>query len=250
MRVLVTRPAGQAGAWVQLLQEAGLQAEALPLIAIAPAADRAALEAAWASLADAALVVFVSPNAVSCFFDGRPEGAVWPAGTTAASPGPGTTRELRALGVTDIVEPAADAPQFDSESLWAELGARDWQGQRVLIVRGASGRDWLATRLRERGARLEFVAAYARQAPTLGAAESALLAEAVSSPERHVWLFSSSEAVTNLAALVPGARWSEARAVATHPRIAQTARSLGFGRVGEARPSAEAVVACIQSLAS
>lgn len=249
MRVLVTRPAAQAGEWVQLLRNAGLQAEALPLIDIAPSGDVAALAQAWQGLHEVALVVFVSPNAATCFFDGRPEGAVWPEAVVAASPGPGTTRVLRALGVPTVVEPAADSAQFDSEALWLQLAGRDWHGRRVLIVRGASGRDWLAERLRERGAVLEFVAAYARAVPALSTEAQVLLQAALAAPEQHLWLFSSSEAVTNLQALAPSASWSNATALATHPRIAQTARSLGIGRVLEARPSAEAVVACIQSIA-
>ena len=44
--------------------------------------------------------------------------------------------------------------------------------------------------------------------------------------------------------------WSQARALATHPRIAQRARDCGFGVVHESRPTLEAVVACIQSIPS
>lgn len=249
MRVLVTRPAAQAGEWVQLLRDAGLQAEALPLIEIAPSVDAPALAQAWHSLHEMALVAFVSPNAATCFFDGRPDGAAWPDTVAAASPGPGTTRVLRALGVSMVVEPAADSPQFDSEALWRQLAQRDWNGRKVLIVRGASGRDWLADRLRERGALLQFVAAYGRVAPALSAEARHLLDTALAAPTQHLWLFSSSEAITNLQVLAPEASWSQALALATHPRIAQTARSLGIGRVLEARPSAEAVVACIQSIA-
>ncbi|MBC7994305.1 MAG: uroporphyrinogen-III synthase, partial [Rhizobacter sp.] len=87
MRVLVTRPAAQASDWVQQLRAAGLQAEALPLIDIAPPADTSPLVAAWATLAQKALVVFVSPNAVSRFFAARPEPLLWPPAALAGSPG-------------------------------------------------------------------------------------------------------------------------------------------------------------------
>jgi uroporphyrinogen-III synthase len=250
MRVLVTRPAAQAGEWVQQLCRAGLQAEALPLIEIAPAADAGAVAAAWAVVPSQAMVVFVSPNAAAHFFAARPVHAVWPAGALAASPGPGTTRVLRELGVPAIVEPADDAPQFDSEALWQQLSARDWAGRHVLIVRGTSGRDWLAERLRERRAELSFVAAYSRTAPRWSPAEQALLAEALARPGEHLWFFSSSEAIDHLQALAPQAAWAASQAVATHPRIAERARRLGMGRVLEARPSLEAVVSCIQSIAS
>lgn len=165
MRVLVTRPAAQASEWVQQLRAAGLQAEALPLIDIAPAADAASVGAAWRALPTVDLVVFVSPNAAAHFFAARPAPVHWPAELLAASPGPGTTRVLRDLGVACIVEPAADAPQFDSEALWQQLGARDWRGKLVLVARGEGGRDWLADKLRQHGARVSFVAAYRRAAP-------------------------------------------------------------------------------------
>jgi uroporphyrinogen-III synthase len=38
--------------------------------------------------------------------------------------------------------------------------------------------------------------------------------------------------------------------VATHPRIADRARTLGIGRVIESRPGLDDIVACIQSIRS
>ena len=61
------------------------------------------------------------------------------------------------------------------------------------------------------------------------------------------WLFSSSEAVQNLCALLPAASWQAARALATHPRIAQAAREAGFGRVRECSPRIEDVIAALES---
>lgn len=253
MRVIVTRPAAQAQAWVRDLCERGLDAVALPLIAIGAAADPEVVRAAWETLPEHRLVVFVSPNAVEQFFAAAPEGARWPERTLAGSPGPGTTRELRARGVPPaaVAEPAVDAPQFDSEALWAQLSARPWQGRSALIVRGDGGRDWLADTLRSAGARVELLAAYRRVASNPDAAQRALLAAAIAAPAQHLWLFSSSEAIDRLAALRPdleAAAWHASQAIATHPRIAERARSLGFGAVHAARPGIDDVTACIQSI--
>ena len=253
MRIIVTRPAAQAQAWVRDLRERGLDAVALPLIAIGAAADPEVVRVAWETLSEHRLVVFVSPNAVEQFFAAAPEDARWPDRTLAGSPGPGTTRELRARGVSaaSIAEPAADAPQFDSEALWAQLSARPWQGRSALIVRGDGGRDWLADTLRSAGARVELLAAYRRVASKPDAAQRALLAAAVAAPAEHLWLFSSSEAIDRLAALRPDldtAVWHASQAVATHPRIAERARALGFGAVHGARPGIDDVTACIQSI--
>ena len=78
MSVLVTRPAGQAGEWVDGLRAAGLDAVALPLIGIEGPAHPAAVQAAWAGLAGYAMVMFVSPNAAAHFFALRPDGLAWP----------------------------------------------------------------------------------------------------------------------------------------------------------------------------
>jgi uroporphyrinogen-III synthase len=248
-RVLVTRPAAQAAEWVRLLQGHGLEATALPLIGIEPPADAAAVVAAWSQLASLQCVVFVSPNAAEQFFALRPAGAVWPDALQAASPGPGTTETLRRLGVPAerITAPADDAPQFDSESLWLPLALRNWQGAQVLVVRGEAGRDWLADRFRQQGASVRFLTGYRRVAPRLDSPAVAVLEAALRAPQSHLWFFSSSEAVGHLVRLRTGALWSESRAVATHPRIAQAARSAGFGQVRTCRPEPSSVVACIQS---
>lgn len=250
MKVLITRPAGQAAEWAQALRDRGLDVAVLPLIGIAPPADPAAVTAAWQTLAAQRLVVFVSPNAAEQFFALRPAGATWAAAADAGSPGPGTSRVLERLGVPParIVEPAADAPQFDSESLWAQLRERDWNGAPVLIVRGDGGREWLADTLRDRGAQVAYLSAYRRAAPKLAPDEQACLTTAVAEPEAHLWLFSSSEAIDHLQQLAPQAAWQAGQALTTHPRIAKRARAAGFGQVHECRPAMEAVVACIQSI--
>ena len=249
MRLIVTRPRAQAAAWVRELLALGQQVSALPLIEIAPLDDPAPLRQAWQGLDGYAWVVFVSANAVQHFFAAAPPGLGWPAGVLAGSTGPGTSAALRAAGVSEaaLVEPAADAPAFDSEALWARVSGQDWSGRRVLVVRGEDGRDWLAETLRARGAAVDFVAAYRRRAPLCGAAETALLQAALAAPAAHLWLFSSSEAVANLQALAPTADWSRSAALASHPRIVQAARAAGFGRVDLTAPVPAAVVALLEA---
>lgn len=256
MRVIVTRPALQALPWVERLRALGVDAVALPLIDIAPAEDPAPVLAAWHGLPAQALVMFVSANAVAQFFALRPPGAAWPAGVLAGATGPGTSAALLEAGVPAgcIVEPAADAPSFDSEALWARLAHRDWAGRRVLVVRGEHGRDWLADTLRAHGAALDFVSAYRRLPPAPGAEGQAVLAAALAVPAGHLWHFSSSEAVGRLAAMAsavqPTATWQGSLALASHPRIAEAARALGFGRVELVAVQPEAVAAAATRLAA
>ena len=71
-----------------------------------------------------------------------------PPGTLAACVGPGSAQSLAEHGVPDalIVQPAAGAASLDSEHLWEQLAPRrDWQGARVLLLRGdASAGDLVA----------------------------------------------------------------------------------------------------------
>jgi uroporphyrinogen-III synthase len=249
--VLVTRPQPQADEWVARLGSLGVAARALPLLGIADAPDGTALKQVQEALADFALAMFVSPSAVERFFAGW-QAAAWPAATLAGSTGPGTEAALRKAGVPAacIVTPPAEQGRFDSEALWLQLrGRRAWAGARALIVRGEGGRDWLADTLRQHGADMHFVEAYRRTAPVLDAAGSALLAQALAQPSRHLWLFSSSEAVRHLPGLAARADgpadWSASSAVATHERIVQAARDIGFGQVERVDVSPEALVAHI-----
>lgn len=246
LRVIVTRPLAQALPWVESLNEAGFDAYALPLIDIEPVTDTAPVRDAWARVAGTALVMFVSANAVQHFFAQQPEDLAWPLSALAGSTGPGTTAALQQAGLPAacIVEPLPGA-SFDSESLWARLKARNWIGQRVMVVRGEEGRDWLADQLREAGAVVEHVAAYRRVAPIPDDAARALLSAAAAEPAKHCWFFTSSEAIGHLRELAPGVDWSTSRALASHLRIAQTARLAGFGDVRLVDPRPPSVVEAI-----
>lgn len=253
MRVIVTRPAGEAGRWLDALRERGFDAVALPLMAIAPVSDPTALRAAWLGLAQARAVMFVSGNAVRHFFAGQPSGGSWPAATRAWATGPGTREALLQAGVDAglVDSPPASAAQFDSETLWRQVAAQVRPGDLALIVRGgdaqgaSSGRDWLADRLVAAGAKVELVVAYRRGAPGFSPAQLQQASEAIDAGD--VWLFSSSQAISHLRAALPRQDWSRARAVATHARIADAARRAGFGVVCESRPAVDAVVAALES---
>ena len=254
MRVLVTRPESEARHWVEELRRRGFDAQALPLIEIAPVADPAMLVAAWRQLDRYRAVMFVSGNAVRHFFGHRPEGKPWPAPTRAWAPGGGTRDALLAAQVTPelIDAPPPQAAQFDSETLWQQVAGQVGDGDRVLIVRGAdaqgasSGRDWLAERVAAAGAQVEVLPAYLRRPPVL-TEEQLAQARCCGRTEGCVWLFSSSQAIEHLRTLLPGESLAQCRAVATHPRIAQAARRAGFGVVCESRPSLAAVVAALES---
>lgn len=249
--VIVTRPEREAAQWVSALRERGMQAHALPLIAIAAAPDRQALVSCREDLAGYRAAMFVSANAVHGLLAGA--GPAWPAVTRAWATGPGTRQALLEDGVpASLVDaPASEAAQFDSEALWSRVGAGISPGDRILIVRGGdaggqpAGRDWLAQRLEAVGARVDTVVAYARGLPGWDASQRERAQAGASNGAW--WIFSSSEGVDNLRRLLPGQDWSAARAVCAHPRIAEAARAAGFGVVKSTRPALDDVVAFLQS---
>ena len=268
LRILVTRPQPQAAEWVQALREQALDAHALPLIAIEAPVNPAPVVALWRHLAGQRLLMFVSPAAVDWFFRLRPPGTLWPAGTLAAAPGPGTARQLTeagsACGLTprQVLSPQADAEQFDSESLWPVLAPLNWQGQSVCIISGgdqqeARGRTWLAEQLRAQGAQVHAQLCYQRGPGRWTPAQQALARAALTQPDAHLWLFSSSQGIDHLIEahlrdLTPpmAANWSQARALSTHPRITERARLLGFTHILETRPTLQAVVAALRPLSA
>ena len=285
--VIVTRPAQDAAHWVEALTNQGFQAQALPLIEVGPATDLAAaafVQQVWRNLDNYAACMFVSGNAVTYFFQQkRPETQsnraqkainnvandaidTLPAKLRFLAPGPGTATALLAVGVPaeQIDSPSAEAGQFDSEALWQVVGQRDWRGARVLVLRGqigglalqaGSGRDWLTQQLQAAGAQVEMVGVYQRSAPTFTADQIQVAKTA--SQDGSVWLFSSSEALANLMQQPrlagvgsAGVDWRSARAIATHPRIAQAVRAAGWGVVQESRPMLADIVDALRSIES
>jgi len=242
-RVIVTRPGLEAQVWADALRAQGVRCETLPLIEIAALPESGALAITWQALPEHLAVMFVSANAVRFFMAARPAGLPMPS-CRAWSTGPGTRAALLAAGWPEglIDSPGEDAPQFDSEALWA-LVAQQVQAAvascpskpSVLIVRGAdaqgqlAGRDWLALQLESSGLEVLQAVAYVRQAPVLTPEQRSLALQAAG--DGSAWLFSSSEAAQHLLQACPDLVVSRARALATHPRIAQRLQQLGWGRV-------------------
>jgi uroporphyrinogen-III synthase len=269
MKIIVTRPRLEAEAWVKQLRALHFDAVALPLIHIGPISyneNNVKIAESWRNLQQYNAVMFVSSNAVRYFYpsnsmlasDIYAYTAMKKIANSTTKPrmwatGPGTREALLAQSVpaTRIDSPAADAVQFDSEALWHQVQNQVKPGDKVLIVRGISvgvvmhGRSWLADQLTAAGVQVDAVVSYQRSAPVFDAVELVLMAQA--SADKSVWLFSSSEAVSNLRK-VSDLQWSKARAITTHPRIAQAAKDAGFGVVYESRPLLADVAASIESL--
>ena len=259
-RVIVTRPGREAQAWADALLARGVPCETLPLIEIASLPDPKDLEQAWRDVPRHLALMFVSANAVRFFMAARPANQPMPS-CRAWSTGPGTRAALLAAGWPEalIDSPGEDSPQFDSEALW-DLVAQRVQASvasspsqpSVLIVRGAdargqlAGRDWLAQQLENAGLEVLQAVAYVRQAPVLTPVQQSLARQAVA--DGSAWLFSSSEAAQHLLLACPDLPLTQARALATHPRIALRLQASGWGRVDLVPAGVDAQAQSIKSL--
>lgn len=260
-QLLVTRPAGEAAVWAQQLQAAGWPARPLPLIEIVPPTDPA-VRSELARMREQAptfdAVMFVSGAAVTGFFEGMAPTA-WSSATRFWAPGPATARRLaqalaeHRIDAARVDAPRGDADQFDSEALWSVVRMQIRPGSRVLLVRGGgqtdtaigSGREWLLRQCRDAGAQVSICMAYERRAPAWTAEQIDLARQGMA--PGALWLFSSTEALNNLAQLLAEPHWQQASAIATHPRIAERARAMGFGHVSHVRPTLPEVLAALES---
>lgn len=257
--LVVTRPQPDAALWTQQLQDQGLNACALPMMEIGPsrsAEAQASVHTALQQLPHYRALMFVSGNAVRHFFALlRSHALTAPAAALYWSPGPGTSQALLSEGIQaqSIIQPASNASQFDSESLWEQAQHHIQAGDHVLIVRGGDGqqaagqgRQWLTEQLQQCGVQVAFAAVYERLPPEVTPA----FLERITTlrNQNALWLLSSSECMQHLVRCNSAWSWHSHTALATHPRIAQQARQAGFGRVIETLPTVQGIAASIKSL--
>lgn len=159
--VLITRPDGQAQALMARLSAAGHTPVHRPALLIEPLpladADRRRL----LDLDLYHAVFFVSANAATLALDAMADlWPQWPVGVHWLAVGEATARVITDHGLP------SETPDrgFNSEAVLALPCLRTVAEKRILVCRGETGRDWLATRLRERGARVDVMPFYRRRA--------------------------------------------------------------------------------------
>jgi uroporphyrinogen-III synthase len=230
-RIVITRPARQAAGLAQQIAALGGKPVVFPAIVILPPADRSALERAQRDLAQYDYAVFVSANAVEY---GVGDPASWPAHLVALAPGPGTATALAAVGVGQVRIPATT---MDSEGLLALPELADVAGKRIVIYRGSGGRELLGKTLSTRGAQVDYVECYRRAKPH---GDFKTMAAAWRAGEIDALTLTSSEGLDNLWEIFDDMTRSSMAATPTfvpHPRIAERARTLGFGQVTVTAPT-------------
>ena len=152
--VLVTRPVGQSGELVSAIEAAAGRSIIFPVIEIVPRSPQD-IESDLRRLGQPDIVIFVSRNAVE-------HGLAWAGDGTIAAVGPATAAAIEAAARVVDIRPSKG---FDSESLLAEPALTAVRGKTIRIIRGVGGRELLASTLRRRGARVDYLEVYARRAP-------------------------------------------------------------------------------------
>ncbi len=192
--VLVTRPAEQAHALADEIAKRGGQVVLAPMIEIEPI-NSADTQRVIAQIDNYDVVVFVSKNAVEqglklvkAAKKGLKKQAVYAVGV-------GTGGCLREAGIADVHVPKSE---FSSEGLlkMPGLSAHEIEGKRVLIIRGAGGRELLGQSLQQRGASVDYCEVYERVVPRTKLGD-VLRAHKVTAPD--IAIITSPESLTNLA---------------------------------------------------
>jgi uroporphyrinogen-III synthase len=223
--IVVTRPRAQAAALAGAIAEAGGMPLIFPLLEISPAPDPQPLQQAVLNLAQYALAVFISPNAVDYALPAILCRGPWPATLLPAAVGQGTVRALAAKGVNGCVAPTE---RFDSEALLALPEMLAVNGKKIIIFRGDGGRELLADTLRERGAEVDYATCYRRSGPADGVLP---LLAAWRAGRLDALTVSSSEGLHYLLDLLDaeGRQFLRKTPIfVPHARIAETAQELGL----------------------
>ena len=160
--VLVTRPAQQAEALCRLIEQHGGVALRWPTLRIAEPRDWTPAFTLFDRLTDYQLAIFTSVNAVERAWPLIEQRGGLPPRLEIAAIGPASARSLERQGIHRCLRPAQG---FTSEALLALPRFQHIAGQRILIVRGEGGREWLAETLTGRGAQVDCAEVYRRERP-------------------------------------------------------------------------------------
>ena len=161
--VMVTRPLHRSRHLCGLIESAGGKTILFPVIDIAPPDDPLGVSAVVDRLDQFDIAIFISANAVGYGVDliKQRRGAL-PEGIRIAAIGKSTAGELEQRWRYPDICPEHG---FDSESLLAVPEMHAVEDKRIVIFRGAGGRELLAATLRERGAKVEYADVYCRKQP-------------------------------------------------------------------------------------
>ncbi len=243
-RVLVARPAGQAGDLVAGLAAHGVDAVHVPAIAIRRAAEGGSLDAALADAEPAQFIVVASANAARAALDAASRIGLEPLMVRWAAIGEATANVIREADIDDVFIPSAP----DGETLARELPIV--AGDHVLVSRADIADRRLAEILADRGAVVADVVAYeTSEAPETS---RALLAATLDDGPIDALVLTSGSTARGILALAAGPsrdRLAATPAIVAGAATAAAAREAGYARVLVAPSPATADLAAFTAAA-
>lgn len=233
MSVVLTRPLGQADQLAEAIEAQGGHCIHYPLMeinALDPEHDRLVYQQAQQAILNLdqyQQLIFISTNAVRYGMDWIEQ--YWPqlpVDIRWLAIGRATGQALQTAGVP--CEISSDEAPMNSEALLQLPGLQNLQGQKLLILRGVGGREYLAEQLRQRGALVDYAECYRRGPVSLPAGELDRLLE-----EQHnvVLLANSGETLAYLgeALTLPSSR--QLPLVVPGERVVGMAQEQGFSNI-------------------
>jgi uroporphyrinogen-III synthase len=246
-RIVVTRPAEQAGKLAREIEARGGIAVRFPVLAIFDADDPRPLQDAAACIDSYDMAVFVSPNAAEKALVVITARRPWPERVVAAAMGETSARAIARFGVARIVVP--EGGRFDSEALLQrpEFSEEAMRGKRVAIFRGDAGRELLGETLEARGAHVDRISCYRRGRPDIDAGP---LREGLAQGTIDALTVTSSEGLRNLVTMVGATGAAALKRVpllVAHQRIAEEARQMGFAEAIVTAPGDAGLLAGLEA---
>ncbi|MFK7865668.1 MAG: uroporphyrinogen-III synthase [Pseudohongiellaceae bacterium] len=228
--VLVTRPIGQQAELIAKLEALGAAVVSKPMLRIEGLTDAGSinsLKSKIQNLAEYDVAIFISTNAAR--FGGAWIDQYWPQfpqKLTVIAIGSSTARSLHEKILCPVVQPTKGST---SEDVLALPELSNIAGKRVVIFRGIGGRELLATELKTRGAKVDYLEVYSRHSLEVDSNDfyAELREEGV-----NILSANSSETATllknGLGKHFSGV--SEMPLLVPSARVAQQARKMGFSK--------------------
>ncbi|MFK8078284.1 MAG: uroporphyrinogen-III synthase [Granulosicoccus sp.] len=214
--ILITRPEGQHQYLLASCESLGFNVRHLPCLTISPIDSIGEMQHKT-RFAD--VILFTSRNAVVHAHKQLPlpwlNKAVHAIGSATAS-------SLAELNQAIEFDPE---PPFNSESFLQQLSSKP--PQKILIVKGAGGRDLIASALKSKGWEVDTVDVYRRSLPVLSAED---ISSAFRKPSPQIISITSNETLENLVTLVKD-HWKLVRdlpLVVNSQRCQDLANAMGF----------------------
>lgn len=231
--VILMRPGEANNRLASLLEDEGMSVWRWPAFSISLTKDESAVTQRLKNLDDIDMIILASPAAVAAVSHWI---RVWPQHITIATVGEGTARVVRAAwgDEVNVLYPEGDATLSGSEALWA-LIQKTGVPARALILRGQTGREWLAEQLKMIGVDVIKLCVYIRTPFELNVTQRLELSQAMKGPSPIVYVTSTDAVdvlVHTLRPIAGALDWlAKGIAITLHPRVQMRLTEAGYQQV-------------------